>query len=266
MTGLLPVTKFMAHLPLAMREEQPESALLICLGMGTTFRSLLTWDIRTTAVELLPSVADAFRYYHDDAEAILRSPKARIVIDDGRRFLARSRESFDVITVDPPPPAEAAGSSLLYSEQFYDLVKLRLKPDGILHQWFAFGEPATRQAVARSVFNSFPYTRVFGSVENWGYHFLASMSPIEVSNPGELAQRLPEAARRDLLEWAPNEEVVTYLNRVLSKEVPIDHLLSQDLSIRITDDRTFNEYFLLRRIRAISAVPSPEKVRDLGIH
>jgi len=142
MTGLLPVTKFMAHLPLAMREEQPESALVICFGMGTTFRSLLTWDIRTTAVELLPSVADAFRYYHDDAEAILRSPKARIVIDDGRRFLARSRESFDVITVDPPPPAEAAGSSLLYSEQFYDLVKLRLKPDGILHQWFAFGEPA----------------------------------------------------------------------------------------------------------------------------
>ena len=38
----------------------PSSTLVICFGMGTTFRSLTTWGGRTTAVELVPSVADAF--------------------------------------------------------------------------------------------------------------------------------------------------------------------------------------------------------------
>ena len=46
-----------------------------------------------------------------------------IVIDDGRRFLLRTNRLFDVITIDPPSPVEAAGSSLLYSREFYDVVK-----------------------------------------------------------------------------------------------------------------------------------------------
>ena len=42
MTKLTPITKFMAHLPLAMHREKPESALVICFGMGTTYRSALS--------------------------------------------------------------------------------------------------------------------------------------------------------------------------------------------------------------------------------
>ncbi|MBI3447859.1 MAG: hypothetical protein HY049_02900 [Acidobacteria bacterium] len=91
---------------------------MLCFGMGTSFRSMLSWGISSTAVELVPSVPSLFGYYHQDAEKLIHLPTARIVVDDARRFLERSRESFDVITVDPPPPVEAAGSSLLYSKQF----------------------------------------------------------------------------------------------------------------------------------------------------
>ena len=42
-----------------------------------------------------------------------------MVIDDGRRFLRRSETKFDLITINPPPQVEAAGSSLLYSREFY---------------------------------------------------------------------------------------------------------------------------------------------------
>ena len=49
--------------------------------------------------------------------------------------LMRTDERFDVVTLDPPPPVEAAGSSLLYSVQFYNIVKKRLAPGGILAQW-----------------------------------------------------------------------------------------------------------------------------------
>jgi spermidine synthase len=246
-TLMTPITKFMAHLPLMFHLGQPQSALVICFGMGTTYRSLLSWDVRVTAVELVPSVKEAFSYYFDDAATVLDNPKGNIVVDDGRRFLRRTSETFDVITIDPAPPAEAAGSSLLYSEQFYRLAKARLKRDGILQQWFAVGEERIQQAVVRSLVNSFTYVRAYPSVAGWGYHFLASMSPIESLAVEEISQRLPQRARCDLLEWSGGRELQDYLRPVLSGEIPLQRLLSPELRIKITDDRPFNEYFWLRR-------------------
>ena len=136
MTKLTPITKFMVHLPLAFHLGKPESALIICFGMGTSYRLALSWDIDTTAVELVPSVTKAFGFYHTNAAQILANPKGHVVIDDGRRFLRRTREKFDVIVIDPPPPVETAGSSLLFSAEFYALAKQHLNPHGILQAWF----------------------------------------------------------------------------------------------------------------------------------
>ena len=98
----------MAHLPLAFLDRPPSNVLDICFGMGTTFRSSLSWGIQTTAVELVPSVPSLFYYYHSDGPKLLGSPLARVVIDDGRLYLERSNVTYDVIVLDPPPPVEAA--------------------------------------------------------------------------------------------------------------------------------------------------------------
>ena len=90
MTKLTPITKFMAHLPLAFHRGQPKSILVICFGMGTTYRSALSWDIDTTAVELVPSVTKAFGFYHADAEKFTNNPNGHIIIDDARPAPPRS--------------------------------------------------------------------------------------------------------------------------------------------------------------------------------
>jgi spermidine synthase len=143
MTALTPITKFMVHLPMAYHAGKPESVLIICFGMGTCYRSALTWGVPTTAVELIPDVPRAFSFYHADASTVLNNPNGRIVIDDGRRFLERTQEKYDVIVVDPPPPIQAAGCSLLFSTEFYDLVKQHLKPGGILQAWIPAGGDQT---------------------------------------------------------------------------------------------------------------------------
>src|SRR2546428_1529643 len=74
-TLLTPVTKHMAHVPLAFLERRPADALVICFGMGTTFRSLLSWDIRVTAVELGPSVPEFFPLFPPDARGVMRPPE-----------------------------------------------------------------------------------------------------------------------------------------------------------------------------------------------
>ncbi|HET8948446.1 MAG TPA: hypothetical protein VFQ07_15810, partial [Candidatus Polarisedimenticolia bacterium] len=91
-TALTPITKLMAHLPAAFRAAPPRDALVICFGMGTSFRSLLSWGASTTAVELVPGVPSLFGYFHADGPSLLASPQARLVIDDGRRFLERTTD------------------------------------------------------------------------------------------------------------------------------------------------------------------------------
>ena len=250
MSGLTPVTKLMAHLPLAF-QENPRSALVICFGMGTTHRAMLSWGIDSTAVELVPSVPKLFPYFHEDAASVLSSSRSRVIIDDGRRYLEWSRDQYDVIAIDPPPPVEAAGSSLLYSTEFYALAKKHLRPGGILQQWIPGADAATYAAVARALQNSFPYVRAFRSIADPGVHFLASEQAIPMRSAAELAQRLPPAAARDLVEWGPYATPEQQFEAILRNEFPVAALVeASPWTPAMRDDRPTNEYFLLRRARA----------------
>ncbi len=247
MTLLVPATKYMIHLPMAYHQGKSQSVLIICFGMGTTFRSALTWDVNTTVVELVPSVPKAFPFYHANAAEVLANPNGHIVIDDGRRFLERCGEKFDIIVVDPPPPVEAAGSSLLYSKEFYDLVKAHLKPNGILGTWIPLCLIDTAQAMVRSMYDSFPYIKSFDSLDNVGTHFFVSMQPIASKTAGELIAAMPAKAQSDLFEWTHTGNLTNDIQIVLSKEYRITSVLNSDLKFAITDQQPFNEYFMLRR-------------------
>lgn len=250
-TSLTPITKMMAHFPLALLGRPPENGLVICFGMGTSFRAMHSWGIPTTVVELVPSVPLLFGYFHHDAAALLGSNRARIVIDDGRRFLERTPERFDVITVDPPPPIEAAGSGLLYSREFYVLVKERLRDGGILQQWWPGGELAIFFAVARALQDEFPYVRAFQSVEGWGYHLIASRHRVEIPPAAVLAGRMPPAAVQDLLEWGPASTAEGQLDALLEREASVAAIFQLARGApALRDDRPVNEYYLVRRTLA----------------
>lgn len=251
MTVLVPVTKMMAHLPLAFQAEPPRRALTICFGMGTSFRSTLSWGVDGTAVELVPSVPTLFGYFHHNAPRLLASPRTHVVIDDGRRFLERSRDTFDVIVIDPPPPVEAAGSSLLYSREFYEALKPRLAPHGIVQQWIPGGDDPTVVAFVRAMRDSFPYVRGFVSIQDWGLHLLGSRQPIPVTTPEELAGRLPRPALRDLLEWGPEATAEQQFARALRGEIDPDRVIARVPGTGpLRDDRPLNEYYFLRRLRS----------------
>jgi spermidine synthase len=246
-TKLTPITKIMAHLPLALHEQPPERALAICFGMGTTYRSLLSWGIHADAAELVPSVPAVFHYFHPDAPQILRSPLGRIVVDDGRRYLERTRESYDLITIDPPPPSGAAGSSLLYSKEFYTTAKKRLRPGGIVAQWLPEGDPTTRAAVTRALQECFAHVRVFGSIEGWGVHLFASDAEIPARTAPELAQRLPAGANADLVEWGPYSTAEAQFAAVLRNEISPETMTRKAPGVgAMSDDQPANEYHFLR--------------------
>jgi hypothetical protein len=199
-----------------------------------------------------------FGYFHPDGPGMVRASngRLRIVHDDGRRFLDRSPGTFDLITIDPPPPVEAAGSSLLYSKEFYASAKRRMKPGAILQTWLPGGDRETIAGMTLSVLESFPHVRVFSSIEGDGFHVTASNDPIPRLSPEELVARMPEAAVRDMVEWivAPPPQ---FFERMLGNEYVVESLLighSREATLAISDDRPVNEFYLNRSL----AVPDDQ--------
>ncbi len=258
--GVNQAQKIMAHFPLATLQHKPESAVVIAFGMGTTYRSLLSWDIEATAVELVPSVVDAFSDYYSDSEEYLNNPKGRIIVDDGRRFLTRTKEKFDVITIDPPPPIYAAGTGLLYSEDFYQVAKERLKPNGIFFHWFP-GSLEDFQPVIRSFNKSFSFVEIFQFFPGYGFHMIGSNDPIKIPTPEEFSSRLTKKSKMDLMEiirkdyyQVPTTKEIILLDYhleliklILSKRLKLEDIIDPKNQARITDDHPYNEYFLLRK-------------------
>jgi hypothetical protein len=153
-----------------------------------------------------------------------------------------------VIVVDPPPPVEAAGSSLLYSREFYGAARKRLEPDGIVQQWLPGGaDSRSRAAVAKALRSAFPHVRVFHSAYGWGLHFLASGAPIADARARELADRLPVRAVDDLLEWDPGSTAEAQFELVLARELPVGIVMALDRDVpALQDDLPVNEYYLVR--------------------
>jgi hypothetical protein len=66
---------------------------------------------------------------------ILRNSKVAVHVNDGRHHLRLQRPgTHDLITLEPPPIA-FAGVASLYSREFYELARSRLKPGGYMTQW-----------------------------------------------------------------------------------------------------------------------------------
>jgi hypothetical protein len=121
-------------------------------------------------------------------------------------------------------------------------------------------------AFARALRESFPYVRVFGGMEGWGLHVLASMEPIPSVSGAELAGRMPPSAVQDLLEWGPSATAEAQFNLVLTREIPLGDLIRWAPGTpALEDDRPINEYYLLRRIfgaRSLSAPVTPVTPRS----
>lgn len=67
---------------------------------------------------------------------IFEDPRFHVSINDARRELALERQDFDVIEADAIFP-QGSRSGMLYSLEFFDLVKQRLGEHGIMVQWAA---------------------------------------------------------------------------------------------------------------------------------
>ena len=153
----------LGYLPMLFAKNQ-ESAAVIGLGTGITTGSLLRFPTlqRVDVAEIEPAVAAAARLYDFVNHHALTDPRARLILVDGRSHLTYTKQSYDVITVDPIHPF-VAGSDNLYSEDFYRVVRSRLNPGGIFCQWMPLGavSPKAFDTMLATLRDVFPHLALF---------------------------------------------------------------------------------------------------------
>jgi len=146
----------MGRLPMLMHPA-PKDALVICFGTGQTLRAVL--DENPVSVDMLDvnkavfTLADFFQ----TNRGALEDPRVRSRVMDGRAWLRRSKTEYDVVTLEPMPPF-FAGSNSLYSVEFYELIRSRLRDGGCVAQWFPIHllTPSQARSVAAAFVRVFP--------------------------------------------------------------------------------------------------------------
>lgn len=115
---------------------RPESVLVVGMGGGISAGALSLYPElkRLVICEIEPRVVGATRLFADENYGVLDDPRVEVVFDDARHFLATTRERFDVVTSDPIHPW-VRGNSILFSREYYEIVRQRLKPGGLATQW-----------------------------------------------------------------------------------------------------------------------------------
>ncbi|MEO5763040.1 MAG: spermidine synthase [Vicinamibacteria bacterium] len=124
------------YLPVAIHP-QVKRALLISYGVGITARALVqTAEIeKIDVVDISQEVLDLAPLAFPTSEGSpLTDPRVTTHVEDGRFFLQTTSNRYDLITSEPPPP-HLGGVVNLYTREYFDLLKRRLNPGGIVSYW-----------------------------------------------------------------------------------------------------------------------------------
>ena len=183
--------------------ERPASVFVIGFGAGVTAGAVSVDPRveRVTIAEIEPLVPTTVaRYFSAHNFDVANNPKVTIRIDDARHYLLTTHEKFDAITSDPLDPW-VKGAAMLYSREFFDLVKRRLNPGGVVTlfvQLYSSNEEAVKSEIA-TFFEAFPRGIVFGNTYNGAGYDLVLLGQLEPA-PLDIDAL---AARLDQPEYAP---------------------------------------------------------------
>jgi spermidine synthase len=235
--------RLMAHLPL-LAQENPKRALLICFGVGNTAAAIAAHECIDTIdiIDLNDKVYETAPEFEKSNNAVYADPRVRMIHDDGRGFMKRTDQKYDLITSEPPPPRDA-GVYRLYSHEYYESVLEHLTPQGMMTQWLPtniLSGSATNKVIATFV-NVFPNSLLYiGSGDQ-----LLLLGGREPFDPAILEKRFEQSQRvqADLksIEITAPIELLARIARFGEdlkndvRGVPIISDTRNDLALTVTD-------------------------------
>ena len=137
-----------------------ERAMVIGYGTGASARTLHAAGFRDLDIVDLSAdiVSLANRYFQEVNDKVTERAGVHTHITDGRNFLLLQDRVYDVVSMEVTS-IWFAGAGSLYNREFYQLVKRRLRPEGVLQQWVQLHHlyPVDILSILASVRSEFRY-------------------------------------------------------------------------------------------------------------
>jgi len=155
------------HFPASTRE------LIIGAGSGTDADMAIHNGIGSvTGVELDPTIYGLGRQYHPDR--VYQDPRVHVVLDDGRAFLERTRDTYDLIVFALPDSLALTSSfanlrleSYLFTRESFAAARGHLSPNGVLVLYNYYRQPWIVHKIAGMLTDAFggqaPYGRLYAN-------------------------------------------------------------------------------------------------------
>ncbi len=238
-----------------------EDACVIGLGLGITAGTLAKLDtVRTVdAYEFNHTLQDIYAEYREGTLGLADNPKINLLWEDARSGLSLREKKYDVIQTQPLY-LKQAGSSLLNSKEFFQLVSRRLKRYGVFCL-YSNGEPQQAFAIRQTAAEVFAGRETFMN----GYLLVLSNEPLRIDEGGlarRMAQRLAlgDPLWREIAHYERTRDAAAILQVLDRPPLPWG-----DGRLVVTDDRPLVEYpaFLRAEVNRLGydvALPAP------GIH
>ncbi len=159
----------------------PHSVLLLSGGISGTLAEVLKYPSveRLDYVEIDPAIIRLGKKYFPFPE----DPRLHVIIHDGRRYLARTQERYDVVLVNVPPPVTAQ-LNRYYTLDFFRIVHDHLRQDGVLslrlpasQNYLGEEESDINALLLATLRRVFPHVVIVPGEKNY---FLASDAPLSL--------------------------------------------------------------------------------------
>ena len=166
----------------------PRSVFVAGGGEGATIREALkhTTVERVVMVDIDEQVVELCRaHLPNHHRGSFDDPRVELVYTDALAYLEGTSERFDVVIIDVPDPLEVGPAVMLYTKEFYAMVRERLHPGGLIVAQSGPTGPSFYEqcfsAVASTIGSVFPtvalsetFVPSFGST--WGF-VIGSLGP-----------------------------------------------------------------------------------------
>ncbi len=234
--------KLLAHVPILL-SDHPENVMVICFGTGQTTGAAGIHPLveRVDSLELSPSVLNAAPSFKTENHDVVNNPKVHFVVQDGRNFLLTTQKSYDVITGEPPPPRTAFTVNL-YTREFYESARNRLKPGGLMAQWIPLHSQSAEEVDMhfKTFLSVFPHAIAWMPVAN-EMLIIGSDQPITIDFK-KLKKRMAEPAVAQTLRDIFIPDAHSLLSNIWFLEEAMQNLSAG--RFLITDNRPRIEFYL----------------------
>ena len=250
---LLADSKMLAHVPLLLAEE-PEVALTVGYGTGTTSGSMLLHDVDVHAVEIEEKIIEAAPLFKKVNYASYADPALDIVLDDARNYIATTDEEFSVIVTDVTN-LKYKRNPYLYTREYFEIMRDALRAKGVAAAWLpvgglSFGDLRTLIATFDNVF---PHTTAWYFTQ-FPTHFIILVGTPEPTlvNLDELKAEMVKVERD--LRSLDVDNVHELASMLLLGESDIDSLV--DGAPIHTDNRPILEYSDMDLYNVVDVAPN----------